>query len=170
MLWSQFSAIFLPFSESKLHFSQKTMLWTNFLLVHNWKYVFIAKTPIFFAKCFGRNILEIITSTPDSISRPKCSQVETIPLEYVENSDYSIDTRDGFGSYEWKNAARTFELLVRVARFLLVHFTKTRKGIPNYLCNGYKIWQIAIRCTKWMSNIPHGPKTCQHFPFQGPPK
>jgi hypothetical protein len=61
MLWSQFSAIFPNFRRKNWRFSQKPMLWSQFLqkLAVVW-----AKNANFFAKFFGENILKIITSVP----------------------------------------------------------------------------------------------------------
>jgi hypothetical protein len=40
------------------------------------------------------------------------------------------------------------------------------KNTPNY----HKMYQTAIRNTKWLSNIPNGHRIYQHFTFRGPPK
>jgi hypothetical protein len=50
-------------------------------------------------------------------------------------------------------------MVTRVARFFLVHDTKTRK-----------MYQIKTKCNKWSQNIPNGHKIYQHFPNHGPPK
>jgi hypothetical protein len=52
---------FRQFSAKKWRFSQKPMLWSQFCII--WL-CFESKTPIFFAKFFGENILKIITSVP----------------------------------------------------------------------------------------------------------
>jgi hypothetical protein len=49
---------------------------------------------------------------------------------------------------------------------VLVQHTKTGKNKQN----DYKMYQMATRCTKGLSNITNGHKIYQHFPFQGPPK
>jgi hypothetical protein len=61
MLWSQFSAIFANFRRKICRFSQKPMLWSQFLqkLTEVWE-----KSAKIFAKFFGENILKIITSVP----------------------------------------------------------------------------------------------------------
>jgi hypothetical protein len=64
---------FRQFSAKKLAFFSKPMLWSKF------SFVLSQKTP-FFWWIFRRKYFKIITLVPDSISRPKCSQVETIPL------------------------------------------------------------------------------------------
>jgi hypothetical protein len=48
----------------------------------------------------------------------------------------------------------------------LVQNTKTGKIYQN----SNKMYQMAIRYTKWLSNIPNDHKIYQQFPFQGPPK
>jgi hypothetical protein len=50
-------------------------------------------------------------------------------------------------------------LSIRLARYFLVHHTKTRKNIPNE----HKINQIAV-------NISNGHEIYQQCPFQDPPK
>jgi hypothetical protein len=62
MLWSQFSAIFHNFWRKNWRFSEIPMLWSNYFKI--WL-CFESKTPVFFAKFFGENILTIITSVPD---------------------------------------------------------------------------------------------------------
>jgi hypothetical protein len=52
--------------------------------------------------------------------------------------------------------ARKIARYIRVARFFLVHATKTVKNVPNELKNvpnGYKIPQISIKYSKWQYNI-----------------
>jgi hypothetical protein len=36
--------------------------------------------------------------------------------------------------------------------------------------NGHKLYQMAIKCTKWPKHISNGHILYQPFPFQGPPK
>jgi hypothetical protein len=50
----------------------------------------------------------------------------------------------------------------RVARFF---FIQIYQNIPN----DYKLFQIAIKYTKWSKNIKNCRFIYQHFPFQGPP-
>jgi hypothetical protein len=38
-----------------------------------------------------------------------------------------------------------FQVLNRVARFFLIQHTKAGQNIPN----GHKIWQMAVKYTKW---------------------
>jgi hypothetical protein len=45
-------------------------------------------------------------------------------------------------------------LLTRVARFFLVHDTKTGKNVPNE----HKMYQMVIKYPKWLQNIPNGHK------------
>jgi hypothetical protein len=61
MLWSQFSAIYDNFRRKNLRFSQKPMLWSQFL--HNSALIWV-KNANFFAEFFGENIFKIITSVP----------------------------------------------------------------------------------------------------------
>jgi hypothetical protein len=51
----------------------------------------------------------------------------------------------------------------RVARFFSEQHTKTGKYKPN----DHKMQQMAMRYTKWLSNITNGHKINQHCPFQG---
>jgi hypothetical protein len=56
----------------------------------------------------------------------------------------------------------------------LVQRTKTGENIPNNhkigIPNGHKIYQMAVKDTKWPLNIPNGHKIYQHLPLHGPPK
>jgi hypothetical protein len=61
LLWSQISAILDNFWRKNWCFSQKPMLWSNFL--HNLA-LFWVKNADFFAEFFGENIFKIITSVP----------------------------------------------------------------------------------------------------------
>jgi hypothetical protein len=61
MLWSQFSAIFENFRQKNWRFSQKPMLWSQFL--HNLA-LFWGKNAKFIAEFFSKNIFKIITSVP----------------------------------------------------------------------------------------------------------
>jgi hypothetical protein len=61
MLWSQFSAIFTHFWRKNWRFSQKAMLWSQFLQNPA---LFCVKNANIFAKFFGENIFKIITSVP----------------------------------------------------------------------------------------------------------
>jgi hypothetical protein len=61
MLWSQFSAIFAHFRQKKLAFILKTDVMITFLQKVA---VESAKNANIFAKCFGKNIVKIITSVP----------------------------------------------------------------------------------------------------------
>jgi hypothetical protein len=45
----------------------------------------------------------------------------------------------------------------RVARFFLVHDTKTGKNVPDE----YKMYQMNTKCTKWAQNIPNRHKIFQ---------
>jgi hypothetical protein len=49
----------------------------------------------------------------------------------------------------------------RVARFVLVHYTKPGKNAPIE----HKIKQVVIKYPKCPSNIPNGHKIYQHFPI-----
>jgi hypothetical protein len=57
-------------------------------------------------------------------------------------------------------------LPLRVARFFLVHNTKTGKNVPNKR----KMLQMVIKYPKCRSNIPNGHKIYHHFPIWGPQK
>jgi hypothetical protein len=46
---------------------------------------------------------------------------------------------------------------IRVARFFLVHDTKTGKYVPNE----HKIYQMNAKCTKWTLNVPNEHKMYQ---------
>jgi hypothetical protein len=69
----------------------------------------------------------------------------------------------------WHVSGRRFS---RVARFLLMQFTKTGKNLPIYykITKWPKIYQIAIKYARWPYSIPNGHKMYQHFRFRGPPK
>jgi hypothetical protein len=54
----------------------------------------------------------------------------------------------------------------RVARFFLVHDTKTGKNVPNE----HKLYQMAITYPKCLTNIPNGQYKHKHFPIKGPQK
>jgi hypothetical protein len=43
---------------------------------------------------------------------------------------------------------------------------QNRKNVPN----NYKMYQIAIKYTKWLQNLPNGRKIYQNHPSQDPPK
>jgi hypothetical protein len=57
-------------------------------------------------------------------------------------------------------------LAIRDARFFRHNIPK-RGGICQIttLPNGHKIYQMAVKYTKWPLNIPNGHKIYQHFPF-----
>jgi hypothetical protein len=59
-----------------------------------------------------------------------------------------------------------FASRIRVARFFSVHYTKSGKNIPN----DHKIYQMAIKTTKWPYSIRNSHKICEQFLLQGPPK
>jgi hypothetical protein len=40
----------------------------------------------------------------------------------------------------------------------------------KYILNDYKIYQMAIKYTKWPKNTRNGRKIFQHFTFRDPPK
>jgi hypothetical protein len=49
--------------------------------------------------------------------------------------------------------------------FSWYNIPKTGKKLPN----DHKMYQIAIRCTKLLSNIPNGQKIYKQCPYQGTP-
>jgi hypothetical protein len=57
-------------------------------------------------------------------------------------------------------------VLDRVARLVFVQTYQNGKNLPH----DHKLYQTVIDYTKWVYNIPNGPKIYQHFPFQGTPK
>jgi hypothetical protein len=59
-----------------------------------------------------------------------------------------------------------FLYIKRVARFFLVHDTKTGKNVQN----GYTMYQMVINYPKYPWNIPSGHKIYKHFPILGPQK
>jgi hypothetical protein len=60
----------------------------------------------------------------------------------------------------------TVSWVTRVARFFFILTYQIRKTIPN----DHKLYQKAIKYTKWPLNIPNSHKLYQHFSFRGPPK
>jgi hypothetical protein len=50
-----------------------------------------------------------------------------------------------------------FEIEIRVARFFLAQHTKTGNHVPN----DHKMYQMAIKYSKWSQNIPNGLKIFQ---------
>jgi hypothetical protein len=56
----------------------------------------------------------------------------------------------------------------RVARYFLTQYTKTGENIPNYH-NGLKIYQMAVKYSKFSYNIPTGsiPRPPKIFPKSG---
>jgi hypothetical protein len=53
-----------------------------------------------------------------------------------------------------------------VARFFLVHDTKTGNNVPNE----HKIYQMVIKYLKWPQHITNGHKIHEYFSIYGPPK
>jgi hypothetical protein len=71
-----------------------------------------------------------------------------------------LDKWHGGGPGNWIGGERSlakkdFRQLIRVARFFLVHYTRTGKSIPND--------QKAMIYTNWPENIPNGQKYTNIF-------
>jgi hypothetical protein len=59
-------------------------------------------------------------------------------------------------------ASDEIRVRARVARFFLAQYTKAGENIQNY--------QLPIKYTQWLHNIPNEQNVKQHYPFQGPSK
>jgi hypothetical protein len=132
MLWSQFSA-------KKFAFFSKTNVMIKFF---NSLALFWVKNANFFAEFFGENIFKIVTSVPGKIG----SWAPTY------ESEYDIFTYIGRPSREGEKILHRLE--IGVAKFVLVKTYQNGKNVQHNL----KLYQIAIKYTKWHKNIPNGYK------------
>jgi hypothetical protein len=90
-------------------------------------------------------------------------------IEVAWSDDNSDDFSAGWPS-SLPNRALTLISSSRVARFFSVKYTNTGKNIPQkhkiYVRNGHKIYQIAVKYTKWPLNIPTSSiaSHCKNYP------